>query len=247
MANFRELRDVIEFPQGSILIFGKHAPETLYFRPLNDPGRAYEISGNHSELMGKHVWKAFSSSKDVRRYHFTFEKEGDDLLAARLVSEFARVSGVLLSDDTKRKIAAKVHTGEIVCVTEKSPPYIMHVAKFSAPDDNRLIVMVEDPEQLKNPRSKGYRTLHIVENGIPRQIADQPIQGGNSFYFNGTEDGVNVSLPYGYGAPIDEEPPMYGKVLLEYVKVEKPYDLAQYGFKKEPELPHLDPFYYDPK
>ena len=228
------IKHALRFPEGSFLITAAH---DVYFVHRADPATAYRLRQDKStELMGKRHVRALTRAADFKTFDLTYEFEDDGkLVAARLISPLGRSKGEAAPAAVIRDINSYIADGLMKLQNFQRPPQVIRAARM---DDGRMIVVVED-----FPVAGGYDRAVLM--GLPGQLKPlaikSAIQGGNSLFFN-TEDGVRISLPYGFGHPPGRENPLYGDQPLAYVAIKDPDDLAVFGLEKPATAAHLDPF-----
>jgi hypothetical protein len=230
-ANAPKISHILEFAEGTFLIAGG-AP---YFVAPGDEA-AYLAYGSREELLGKHCHKLETRAAGFKTYALTYEFEGDELIAARLISPLGRSKGWEASPSLRARFAAAVESGALPLHGRQEPPRIVRAARTAG---GRTLLMLE------NMPGEDFRSLMIgPEAGKPGAFEKLPVktymQGGAHFIFQ-LADGGSVDLPSGLMGPGPGDFPSYNGEPMAYLDPGK-LSFAALGIAAAPTRLHLDPF-----
>ena len=231
MSQSPALQRALYFPEGTFLMT---ANDSVYFLP-HGHARAYLCYGEKKELFGKVSRTMKSTNPDVKSYSLTYEFEGDELIAARLVTAAGRSKGTVLPKNALASLQRLMDDGALTLQGIISPPHLCTAARL--PDGRNLL-------HVRSLPGKSYDTLLLGTPGAYEELEiGTGIQGGNSFYFN-LKDGTRVALPSDFSGNVPHgEAAMFGDQPLVYLPRNRGADdFKTYGVDITPAAPHLDPY-----
>lgn len=225
------LQHALYFKEGTFLMM---ANDGVYFLP-HGHAKAYLCYGEKKELFGKVSRTMKSTNPDVKSYSLTYEFEGTELLAARLLTPAGRSKGTLLPRAFCATLERQLNDGSLTLQRPQNPPHMCTVSRL--PDGQILLHVRELP-------GHDYETLWLGKPGDYRKLEiAQAVQGGSSFYFT-LKDGTRVELPRGLmGGTRPGEYPKFSDDIITYLPQDNSgKDFETYGLAVAKPAPHLDPY-----
>jgi hypothetical protein len=230
MSQTPTLQRALYFAEGTFLMT---ANDSVYFLP-HGHAKAYVCYGEKKELFGKVSRTMKSTDPAVKNYSLTYEFEGDELIAARLVTAAGRSKGTMLPKNALASLQRLLNDGSLALQGIVNPPHLCSASRL--PDGRNLLHVRELP-------GKDYNTLLLGTPGAYETLEIATgVQGGNSFYFT-LKDGTRVALPSDFSGNVPRgEQAMFGDQPLVYLPRGRMGDLAAYGVDVAASAPHLDPY-----
>jgi len=210
---------IVHFREGYILLCN-HA---LYFKPISGP-TAYQLKADRrQELLGKHHL-SFTSASGIK-YDMTYEYDGDEFIAARLIYGDYSSRGSDVSADSVAGMNVHLGNGTLQMRKKQDPPYVERAASFL---DGRSLLLVRNmigkpSEALFLGDKDGQYTRIDIKSGV---------QGGSMLMYK-TVDDKEVIFEYGRHAIYD------GEMLKEDSQIGTP---VAYGLNIDMPAEHHDPF-----